>query len=444
MSDSDHNGRLPLDEMAVMQEPPFDPEDTPASGIIRRSTSAPITDRVRNKRGRSWINWLLSGAAAVITLTAAVLYLQQNNQPTPPATRPPAVARTAASPTARPTGVPTQVPVAANSVENSAAGDDAGVPADVVAELLMRPGDTAPAPDKIYRMQTAYTIAPARNRSGVISYTIQQGDTLDKIAQRFGISKDTLIWNNDGIYVNRLLPGDTLDILPEDGVLHKTAGEETIQSIADKYKVSPYAIIDSEYNKLQNASPTTLLPPSMSVMVPGGTSTKKAAYWDPGTTFRKAPVVTGGSGASVNATGEVSFGGGPGSCGYQPNGGGTGALRVPLPPGYQVVRGFSSFHSGIDLAMPAGTTVFAADGGTVIFAGWSNWGYGNSIVLAHGNMLTLYGHLSRVSVRCGQRVTGGQPIGAVGSTGQSSGPHLHFEIRPGGGEPVNPAGYLAF
>jgi murein DD-endopeptidase MepM/ murein hydrolase activator NlpD len=60
-------------------------------------------------------------------------------------------------------------------------------------------------------------------------------------------------------------------------------------------------------------------------------------------------------------------------------------------------------------------------------------------------MLTLYGHLSRVSVRCGQRVNGGQPIGAVGSTGQSSGPHLHFEIRPGGGEPVNPAGgYLAF
>jgi murein DD-endopeptidase MepM/ murein hydrolase activator NlpD len=438
MSDSDHN--MPLDHMAVVQEPPFDPEDTPPSGFIRRNTEAPVTGKVR-RRGCPWINWLLSGAAAVITLIAAVLYLQQSNRPTPqPTTTPPTIAQVAANPTTRPTSAPTPIPVAANPVDHH----DAGVPADVVAELLMHPGDTAPASDRIYRMQTAYTIAPARNRSGVISYTIQQGDTLDKIAQKFGLSKDTLIWNNDGIYVNRLLPGDTLDILPEDGILYKTAGEETIQSIADKYKVSPYAIIDSEYNKLQNASPTTLLPPSLSVIVPGGTSTKKAVYWDPGTSFRKAPVITGGSGASVNATGEVSFGGGPGSCGYQPNGGGTGALRVPLAPGYQVVRGFSSVHSGIDLAAPAGTTVFAADGGTVIFAGWSDWGYGYSIVLAHGSYLTLYGHLSRISVRCGQQVTGGQPIGAVGSSGNSSGPHLHFEIRPGGGEPVNPAAYLAF
>jgi lipoprotein NlpD len=119
-------------------------------------------------------------------------------------------------------------------------------------------------------------------------------------------------------------------------------------------------------------------------------------------------------------------------------------LRIPLPPGYQVIRGFFPGHTGIDLAMPAGTTVFAADGGTIIFAGWSNWGYGYSIVIAHGGMLTLYGHLSRIGVSCGQRVSQGQPIGAVGSTGNSSGPHLHFEIRPGGGEPVNPVGYLAF
>jgi murein DD-endopeptidase MepM/ murein hydrolase activator NlpD len=95
------------------------------------------------------------------------------------------------------------------------------------------------------------------------------------------------------------------------------------------------------------------------------------------------------------------------------------------------------------LGAPIGTTVFAADGGTVIFAGWSNWGYGNSIVVAHGRLITLYGHLSRIGVTCGQGVSQGTPIGAVGSTGNSSGPHLHFEVRVGE-TPDNPENYLTF
>ncbi|HVO42916.1 MAG TPA: M23 family metallopeptidase, partial [Aggregatilineales bacterium] len=81
--------------------------------------------------------------------------------------------------------------------------------------------------------------------------------------------------------------------------------------------------------------------------------------------------------------------------------------------------------------------------GTVIFAGWSDWGYGYSIVLAHGPLLTLYGHLSRIGVSCGQFVQRGAQIGAIGSTGNSSGPHLHFEIREGD-TPVNPTKYLSF
>ncbi len=438
MSD-EANSDLPP-QMAVLQEPPLDPEDTSPTASVRREATAPITDRVH--RRKPWLNWLLSGAAALITLVAAVLYIQDSNRPAPqPAAttmaviKPQATTPPSAQPTAQSTALPLQLPV------NGSA--DTSVPADVVAALLMQPGDTAPSADRLYRMQTAYTIAPARPRDGVEQYTIQQGDTLDKIAERFGISKDTIIWNNDDIYVNKLDPGDQLTILPENGILHKTAGDETIQSIAAKYKVSPYAILDSEYNHFPStANPSTLLPASFLVIVPGGTSTKKAVYWNPGVSVRK-PVVTGGSGASANAAGEISFGGGPGSCGYEPNTGGTGTLRVPLAR-YTVIRGFFPGHSGIDLAAPIGTPVFAADGGTVIYAGWSNWGYGNTIVLAHGSMLTLYGHLSRILVRCGQRVGPGDPIGAVGSTGNSSGPHLHFEIRPGAGEPVNPTGYLGF
>ncbi|MEP7286328.1 MAG: M23 family metallopeptidase [Chloroflexota bacterium] len=433
---------LPLDDMAVMHEPPIDLDDTSPTGIFKRDehkTNPRSTDRIVVQRaGMSWLNWLMSGAALLITLAAGWLYLQQANTPDPQLpqpTQPNVIVQSTVGSTIQPTLSPTQIPV-------QVAGDSL-VPLDVVAESLMQPGDTVAPPDRIYRQQTAYTIAPVRTRASSIQYTIQPGDTLDKIGQRFGLSTDTISWANDDIFVNRLQPGDQLTILPENGIEYKTANEETIQSIADKYKVSPFAIIDSEYNRLSNASPTTLLPTGQTVIVPGGVSTQKARYWDPGTSFKNPakPVLSGGSGASANAQGEVSFGGGPGSCGYEPNNGG-GPLRVPLGH-YQVVRGFFPGHTGIDLAAPTGTTVFAAANGTVIFAGWSNWGYGNSIVLAHGSLLTLYGHLSRISVVCGQTVSGGQPIGAVGTTGSSTGPHLHFEIRPGG-EPVNPTQYLSF
>jgi murein DD-endopeptidase MepM/ murein hydrolase activator NlpD len=431
--------KLPAEELAVLQEPPFDPEDTSPTGVIRRDSLAPATSPVQARRGTSWVNWLLSGAATIIMLLAIVLYIQQSNQPTPEPTQQQAEVIIVATtiPTIQPTMLPTQA--------NAKLVNDTSVPSDVVAELLMQQGDTVPASGLFYRMQTAYTIAPVRPRAGVEEYTIQSGDTLDKIAARYGITTDTLVWNNDGIYVNRLFPGDKLTILPENGILHKTQKEQTIQEIADQYKVSAYAILDSEYNHLQNAKPTTLLPLAHQVIVPGGTSTQKARFWDPGTSFKPAAaVITGGNGVSSNADGEVSFGGGSGSCGYQPNTPGTGTLIVPLPPGYTVIRGFFPGHSGIDLSSRTGTTVFAADAGTVIFAGWSNWGYGNSIVLAHGNKLTLYGHLSRINVRCGQQLSQGAPIGAVGSSGNSSGPHLHFEIRPAGGEPADPVGYMAF
>ncbi|MEO0562443.1 MAG: M23 family metallopeptidase, partial [Chloroflexota bacterium] len=125
----------------------------------------------------------------------------------------------------------------------------------------------------------------------------------------------------------------------------------------------------------------------------------------------------------------ISFApGDPGSCGRVANPGGGGFWTRPIN-NYTWIRGFTGFHTGVDLAASVGTPVLAAQGGTVIFAGWNNWGYGYTVVLAHGPFTTLYGHLSNINVGCGQSVGAGQVIGGVGNTGNSSGPHLHFEIR---------------
>lgn len=417
---------------------PHDPEDTPPHGIRVPDMPAPITDRVRRRGG--WLNWLLLGVAALVTVIAAILFVTEP-APTPAPTPTRTVRRATEVPTAAAvTNTPPVEATVAPTIDPSSLGvpADSSVPPDVVAELLRQPARSAPPADGIYRALNAFTIAPARSRSGILQYRVQSGDTLEKIAAQFGVSQDTIIWNNDGIYVNRLFAGDTLTILPEDGVLHKTRTEETIKTIAEAYKVSPFRIIDSEFNPiLRNAGPDTLLPAGYTVMVPGGVSEKKAAFWNPGIQVEGAQ--SGGGGG-----GRASFGGGSGSCGLQTVTGGTGTLVIPLPPTYVVTRRYTAYHTGIDLSASPGTTVFAADGGTVIFSGWSNWGYGYSVVIAHGNLMTLYGHmLSQPNVSCGQVIGQGQPIGAVGNTGNSTGPHLHFEIRVGEA-PVNPEGYMGF
>lgn len=98
-------------------------------------------------------------------------------------------------------------------------------------------------------------------------------------------------------------------------------------------------------------------------------------------------------------------------------------------------------HEGIDIGAPMGAAIYAAASGTVIYCGWES-GYGNLTVIDHGgNLATAYGHQSSISVACGQQVSQGQVIGAVGSTGHSTGPHLHFEVRVNGSA-VDPLGYL--
>ena len=116
-----------------------------------------------------------------------------------------------------------------------------------------------------------------------------------------------------------------------------------------------------------------------------------------------------------------------------------GPSALPLEPAY---GGYPHFHTGIDLVEPFASPIYAADDGVVALVGVSSSGYGNYVVIAHsGGLDTLYGHLSAALVKVGQPVTQGQPIGLEGSTGNSTGPHLHFELRINQ-KPVNPTPYL--
>ncbi|MGK7928097.1 MAG: M23 family metallopeptidase [Spirulina sp.] len=115
------------------------------------------------------------------------------------------------------------------------------------------------------------------------------------------------------------------------------------------------------------------------------------------------------------------------------------------PTAGQISQTFHRYHEGIDIAGPAGTPIFAAGDGTVTMAGWDDWGLGNAIVVQHGDgSRTVYGHNQRLFVRVGQPVQQGQTIAEMGSTGNSTGPHLHFEIHPNGRDPVDPLSFLPY
>lgn len=305
------------------------------------------------------------------------------------------------------------------------------------AALLSTPPQPAMARESGIRVlrnpYDPFTIIPDRPRSEVIEHIVSEGDTIFGLAEFYGLQPETIAWSNDRSIIGQLRPGRAVNILPVDGVYHQAIGGDTVASIAARYRVDPYDILDSEYNSLFGISPDAVLPSGTWIVVPGGQ--REQIAWNPVVEREGGSVSQSGGNFVSFATGE------PGSCGRVPNSSGT-FWGMPLT-NYSWVRGFTSFHTGVDLAAPIGTPVQAANGGVVIFAGWNSWGYGNTVVLSHGPISTLYGHMSSINVRCGQIVSTGQVIGAVGNTGNSSGPHLHFEIRYLD-QPQNPTATMAF
>jgi len=255
-----------------------------------------------------------------------------------------------------------------------------------------------------------HTEIPKRPRLGIITYTVQLGDTVQDIAARFDLEPSTIMWANPAVEnaPDLLRIGQELLILPVDGVYHTVKEGETLESIAKKYKVEVDAITSCPYNHLQ--PPDFVIEPGMKLIVPGGQKP-----WTP-------KVVTSYTGPIPE---EAQ---------------GTGLFQWPVL-GY-ITQGYWYGHRAIDIGVPEGTAVHAADSGFVSFAGWTDVGYGYLIVIDHANgFTTYYAHLSNFYVTAGQKVERGQVVGATGNTGWSTGPHLHFEIRYLG-TPQNPRTYL--
>ncbi len=229
-------------------------------------------------------------------------------------------------------------------------------------------------------------------------YQIQEGDTLSQIAAMFSVSVNTIVWANELRSTTDIRPGDTLLILPISGVQHTIKEGDTVASIAKRYGGDADEIL--VYNGLEKGAPLAV---GSVVTVPGGrVEEEKRSTPAPSASTR---VASGASGAS-------------------------GYFIHPLP-GSVRTQGLHGYNA-IDFGAPVGTPIRAAAAGRVIVSrvgGW-NGGYGNYVVIDHPNgTQTLYAHNSRNVVWQGQSVVAGQVIGHVGSTGRSTGPHLHFEVR---------------
>ena len=364
---------------------------------------------------RRWLGLLCLLAAAGLIIASAWLVV---SAPSPAAN---AAAVAAAAATDKPQPTPSDIPALLATRENTAVADEAWptLSAEQLAALLAAPPESV---DENRLLETLglsvdpFTIIPHRARSQMSAYTVVRGDTMNAIARRFGLTRETLAWCNDYRLALVLHPGDLLTIPPADGACHTVLATQAkdIRAIAAQYGVDdPYAIIEAPANNLPDIAPETLLPSGTFLFVPGG----------------QGPIITWDAPVEQDAAGNViAFAPGQaGSCGAVPQAGGT-FWTNPLPNG-TYTRGFYAGHSGIDLAAATGTPIRAANGGPILYAGWNSWGYGNTVVIGHGPFSTLYGHMSSLAVKCGSRVAAGQVIGSVGSTGNSSGPHLHFEIR---------------
>ncbi len=250
-------------------------------------------------------------------------------------------------------------------------------------------------------------------RDKVITYEIQKGDTISTIAQKFGISQETIKWQNN-LTGDSLSVGDTLEILPVTGVAYKVQSGDSVYTIAKKFDTIAQKIVDFPFNDFANPQTFSLVNGQI-LIVPDGIKPSEQP------TYIKRQIFVAQGPTSVSSAG----------------------FTWPMRGG---ISQFASwYHMALDITSPVGTPVVAAQDGIVSQVSVGSWdgGYGTNVIVDGGNgYKTHYAHMSSIIVNVGQNVSAGKTVvGYSGNTGRSTGPHLHFEISRNG-VLINPLPFL--
>ncbi len=256
------------------------------------------------------------------------------------------------------------------------------------------------------------TTADVPVRAGVETYTVQDGDTLGQIAEKFGLKTTTILWANSLSFTSTIRPGDDLKILPSDGVLYTVRSGDTLSSIASKYEVDVDEIMD------QNSLSGSTLSIGKELLLAGG------APPTPTTTSRASSSVAELWTAPAASSASPAVGG------------------WVWPTDWRVITQYYGWrHTGLDIDGDYSCNNYATRAGTVIYSGWRS-GYGITVEVDHGDgFVSRYAHHAQNYVSTGEYVYAGQALGQLGTTGRSTGTHIHFEIIKNG-KFQNPLDYI--
>jgi murein DD-endopeptidase MepM/ murein hydrolase activator NlpD len=343
-----------------------------------------------------WLPWLLWAVVVVLLAVLTTILIKRSPLGVYDVEKTPEVAMASA---------------AGNS--NKAAGDSVTMPVftpDKVTAAMERETDL-------------HTIIPSRSRATAASYTVGKGDSVFSIANKYKLKPETVLWANYDLLddnPNMLSVGQNLTIPPVDGIYYKWAKNDKLDEVASKYKVTTTDIVGWPGNKMDLTDPK--ITADSYVMIPGGW--RENRQWLVPTIWR----ANSGASRGIKAQCELPESGAVG----------TGAFMWPTSTTFISGNDYWSGHLGIDIGAAEGSPLYAADSGLVVYAGSIGGGYGLMIMIDHGNGYhTLYAHNSQILAKCGQSVSKGQVIGYTGNTGNSTGAHLHFEVRYNGGY-INP------
>jgi len=341
------------------------------------------------KKSHTWISWVLT--AVLVALLVSFLYWQ------------PILARELDEMNGG------SEPISVSEVSDASAEAMANMPyfkVEIDEAYLVRDTETQ-------------TIAPTRPRSEAVAYTVESGDALFSIASKYNLAPETVLWSNYDVLEDdphSLRVDQVLIIPPTDGILYEWQEGDILEEVANEFNASVDDILSWSGNELDITNP--VIEPGTMVMIPGGERELVQ-------TWLVTTYAVGSSGVYNNVSGACEI--------TDSNVYGVGYFIWPADNHYLSGNDYWSGHLGIDIAAGTGAPIYASDSGVVTFSGWYG-SYGNMIMIDHQNgYFTVYAHLSAINVYCGSGVYQGQVIGYAGSTGNSTGPHLHFEVRYLGG-----------